>query len=282
MSVAAPAKPRVLPAVKQSRVTHRIETITPELAVTLLERNEANRNVDQKTVERYARDMKSGRWHMTGEPIQFGLTGRLLNGQHRLWACVLAQVSFETMVIRGLVNEQQVMDVIDTGKKRTLANAFQIYGEKDSPLLASIVTSCWKFDQGFGGSRTLAITHEEGIEWLRENSEVRQAVLLARQVYARLQVSATAVGTAYYLNGRVDGEAAEEFWQKVGSGADLKSGDAILAFRRWVISALQKREKPVPETWLAYSLKAMNQWRAGKSVRILAVKPDEGMPGLWS
>ena len=48
---------------------HRFETVTPEIAYTWLERNTCNRNVIQLVVDRYARDMKSGRWHLTGDPV---------------------------------------------------------------------------------------------------------------------------------------------------------------------------------------------------------------------
>lgn len=268
------------PAAKQTRVTHRIETITPEIAVSWLERNESNRNLDQSTVDRYARDMRAGRWHMTGDPIQFGISGRLLNGQHRLWACVEADTPFETMVIRGLVNEVEIVDVIDTGKKRTLGNALQIHGEKDAVLLAAIINHCWRFeDSKMKGPWP---THEEGLEWLNDNPQVREATTLARYVYKNLKAQASSVGTAYYLNSRVDAIAAEEFWQKAATGELLSAGDPILAYRRWIHSAVSKREKPAPAVWLAYALKAMSLWRKGRSIRILVVKPDEGMPELWS
>lgn len=268
------------PAAKQTRVTHRIETITPEIAVSWLEKNESNRHLDQSTVDRYARDMRAGRWHMTGDPIQFGISGRLLNGQHRLWGCIEADTPFETMVIRNLVNEIEIVDVIDTGKKRTLGNALQIHGEKDALLLAAIINHCWRFeDSRMKGPWP---THEEGLEWLQDNPQVREATTMARFVYKNLKAQASAVGTAYYLNSRIDADAAEDFWSKAATGELLSAGDPILAYRRWAVSAISKREKPAPNVWLAYGLKAMNLWRKKRSVRLLAVKPDEGMPELWS
>lgn len=267
------------PAPRQLAVTHRIEVVTPEIAVKWLERTTSNRKLDQATVDRYARDMKAGRWHMTGDPIQFGISGRLLNGQHRLWACVEADTPFETMVIRNLVNEIEIVDVIDTGKKRTLGNALQIHGEKDANVLAAIVSACWRYDSD--RLRGPYPTHEEGLEYLRDNPDVRDAVLIARRVYTSLKAQVSMVGAAYYLNSRVDPEAAEEFWRLAASGEGLPSGSPILAYRRWVISALAKRDKPRPETWLAYNLKAMQQWRTSRPVRILVVKPDEGLPEPW-
>lgn len=274
-----PVKTPTTPVIRQTRITHRIEIVTPEIAARWLERNETNRKLDQSTVDRYARDMRAGRWHLTGEPIQFGISGRLLNGQHRLWACVESDVAFETMVIRGLVNEDEIVDVIDTGKKRTLGNAFQIHGEKDAMLLAAIVNTCWRYEDD--RCKGPYPTHEEGLAYLNAHPNIREATKIARIVYSRVKAQASAVGAAYYLNSLVDGEASEEFWMRAADGEGLAAGDAILAYRRWVIQAVSRRDKPIPNIWLAYNLKAMSQWRAGKNVRVLAVKPDEGMPDTW-
>lgn len=263
------------------KIRQRFETVTPEMATRWLEANTSNRNLSQSTVEEYARDMAAGKWHLTGEPLQFGVSGRLLNGQHRLWACIYADTTFETAVVRGIVNEEEVMNVIDTGKKRTLGNALQIRGEKDAALLASVINTCWRYERGTIKHKAAYPTHEEGLEWLRENPDVRAATVIARRAHTVLKVNRSAAGAAYYLNSRADQEASEMFWDGVATGEGLGAGNPILAYRRWVISTLGKRDKPNLETWLSYSLKAMTQWRAGKSVRLLQIKPGDEI-WLWT
>lgn len=270
---AGPAKP-------QHHVTHRRERVTPEIAYRWLEQNTSNRNVNQKVVEKYARDMKAGRWHYTGEAIQFGISGRLLNGQKRLWACILADVPFEVMVIRGLEDEQTIQDVIDTGEKRTLANALQIHGEKDGNNLASIISMCWRYEQGTIHSKGHP-THEEGLEWFRDNPDVRQAVLVGRAAAKELKIAASVTGSTFYLNSRVDAEAAEEFWRLAASGEGLPAGSPILAFRRWILGQLARRERPRGEVLFDYALKAMAAWRDGRTMRMLIVRADE-RPQVWS
>jgi len=262
-------------------VRSRVEVITPELATKWLERNENNRDVVQSTVDRYARDMRAGRWLMTGEPIHFGASGRLLNGQHRLWACLEAQVPFESLVVRGLVNEHDVMDVIDTGAKRTLASALQIHGEPASLQLAAIINLCWRYDRD-RASYPGYPTHAEGLQYLNDNPGIREAVKVAAPVYRNVKVARAPVGAAYYLNARVDAEAAEEFWRLVASGEGLTSGSPVLAYRRFAIGALAKRDKPGTNTWLAYNLKAMALWRQGRNTRLLSWKQSDGMPDTWS
>jgi hypothetical protein len=263
------------------RIRVRRETITPEIATAWLEKHKGpNRQVRQSVVDRYARDMKNGKWLFTGDPIQFGKSGRLLNGQHRLWACIESDTSFDCLIVRGIENEQQVQDVIDTGTKRTLGNALQIHGEKDANNLSAIINMIWRYHQGVLGGPNWP-THEEGLDFLRENPDVRDAVLVARAVNAAAKIPVSAVGAAYYVNAQADPEASYRFWEGVRSGIGLEGGDPILALRRWTIAALQKRDRPRQEVWFSYSMKAMCLWREGRKIRQLHVKPEDGLPKPW-
>jgi len=77
--------------------------ITPSQAFAWLEGNTHNRPLDQAHVERLARDMKAGRWRLT----------LLVDGQHRLWAVIEADV---TVPMRVFFNEPpESRHVLDTG-----------------------------------------------------------------------------------------------------------------------------------------------------------------------
>jgi hypothetical protein len=264
----------------QASVTHRTETITPEMATAWLERNTTNRHLDQPTVDRYARDMTHGRWHLTGDSVKFGFSGVLIDGQHRLWACVLAGVPFTSIVVRGITNEAEVRDVIDTGKKRTLGNALQIHGEPDANNLAALISMAWRYDNfRLAGPYP---THEEGLAYLDDHPDIRQSVLFGRRMQKAVKASPAACGTAHFLGARIDHEAADTFWAAAATGEGLDAGSPVLAFRHWTIQMASRREKPRPDTTLMYALKAMNLDRAGKKVRLLQVKDIEGVPEVWT
>lgn len=78
----------------------RVETITPEIAKTYLTRNVNNRKPSNKTVSIYAREMKMGKWQLTHQGLAFDENGDLLDGQHRLWAVVEADVPVQMIVSR--------------------------------------------------------------------------------------------------------------------------------------------------------------------------------------
>ena len=85
-----------------------IETITPEQAKKYLKKGYQNRqHLDKKYVQKLAEDMKNGKWKTSAEPIIFSEDNTLLDGQHRLAALVLSEMTEDFLVIRGF-NEHAV------------------------------------------------------------------------------------------------------------------------------------------------------------------------------
>ncbi len=117
-------------------ITSGVEFIGPAEARRILDRNDRNRNVRTATVGTYATDMAEGRWRLTGEAIKFAASGRLLDGRHRLLSVEIAEVTLPFLVVRGLPEE--VMDVLDSGMRRTAADAMGLRGESNATTLASV------------------------------------------------------------------------------------------------------------------------------------------------
>lgn len=93
-------------------ITTQVLALTPATAKAWVNvATNTNRTLRKSRVEQYAADMKAGRWQLNGEAIKFDNTGRLLNGQHRLHAIVLADVTVKMLVVSGLdPNTQTTMD----------------------------------------------------------------------------------------------------------------------------------------------------------------------------
>ena len=103
----------------------RVYTFTPELAEHILKsRNGANRSPNMRKVDEYVHAMQTKRWPVTGGTIVFGKTGYLMDGQHRLLACVRAKVPLTTFVAFNINDGAFAM--IDIGRKRSNVDAFQI------------------------------------------------------------------------------------------------------------------------------------------------------------
>ena len=70
--------------------------ITPEIAEAWLTQNNNNRPVSAGVIRKYARDMRADKWLFTGDAIRFDKNKNLIDGQHRLMACIAAETPFRT------------------------------------------------------------------------------------------------------------------------------------------------------------------------------------------
>lgn len=92
------------------------EVITPDVAAKYDALNKNVRNVIPSVVDRFARDMTSGRWRETHQGIAFDEDGFLVDGQHRIRAVIKSGVTVKMMVFRGITSEQNL--AVDCGTKR--------------------------------------------------------------------------------------------------------------------------------------------------------------------
>ena len=72
------------------------------LTSILAELNGGNRKVSSVKVAEYEDAMSVDEWPLTGATIVFGKSGRLLDGQHRLRACVRSGKPFRSYVVFGI------------------------------------------------------------------------------------------------------------------------------------------------------------------------------------
>lgn len=105
--------------------------IPPDLAAKWLKRNFVNRPIQRKHIKSLVDAIRAGQWDdANGETIIFGITGNLLDGQHRLTAVVEAQHAITSLVVFGV--EEHKRATIDTGNKRLLVHFMGMMGKKNS------------------------------------------------------------------------------------------------------------------------------------------------------
>jgi len=127
--------------------TSQVELINPAKAEELLKQNTSNRRLNDAVVAHYANQMSNGTWPFTGHPIVIGISGRLLDGQHRLKAIIKANVSMPMLVVRGIENEADAFDAIDTGKLRSSGDVLSAKGYKQSHALAAIARVIIRYER---------------------------------------------------------------------------------------------------------------------------------------
>ena len=144
--------------------------VTPEKAIDWLEGNTHNRKLRDERVRQYARDIKRGEWHLTHQGIAFDLDGKLVDGQHRLWAIIEANMAVEMLVSTDVSKDTQL--VIDDHLPRTGVDALHLQGKGSSRRKVAIVNILIR---GFKRGRATHVElleayerYEDSIEWTTE------------------------------------------------------------------------------------------------------------------
>lgn len=258
-----------------------IETVTPRKAEQWLNANTSNRKMREGVAERYAEDMRTGRWTACPTPISFYDDGQLADGQHRLWAIVDSGAVIKFPVARGLQRSDGLN--IDTGLGRSLVDNARI-SESDNDLTNELIAVCRSIYDGAhsnmvigGGARqrsnaerlAIVMQHKEAGQWACANGPrgklLRNAILMG------------AIGRAWYVE--ADKDRLRRFSDVVTSG--LYDGDgetAAVALRNYF---LMKPALNSAARWRDTFLKTQNAvhyFMRGKRLTVIKAVQDEAYP----
>jgi hypothetical protein len=263
--------------------TFTVEVVTPELAKKWLGHNMPNnRHLTPSRVTQYARDMKEGNWKMTGDPVRFDTKGHLVDGQHRLSACVAAQLPFTTVVGRDISHPATY--VMDQGKKRSLADALRVDGHMSVSRMATFVSTAYQFDlDGLQDPWNWGETYPtvaESLAWYKANKadvdaviEAAKSVANGRRLTNKIPASAGLTLGLLALRGGLMDEYLD-FLGEVGSDAGHSDGGPIVAYRRWIIEGLSNKVIRNKRTHLAVLIQMFNAYINGTPVSKVRFVPS--------
>lgn len=117
-------------------IESEFENIGPERAAKYLDTMNGNRSVRQSHVDFLTAQMKTDKWRKTHQGIAFDKEGRLVDGQHRMWAVVESGVTVTIMVTRGIDPED--IPAMDGGIVRNYDDSAHYSGWDDDPNGAAI------------------------------------------------------------------------------------------------------------------------------------------------
>lgn len=255
--------------IRRPAIRSEIVPVSPAVAAEWLVRNDHNRRVRAAVVRQYARDMRAGRWLMTGEAIKFSADGRLIDGQHRLYAVLDAATTVDMLVITGLTDESQ--DVMDTGSKRGAADMLTLGGYTNASLLAAATKWIILHDEDrlYTDRANRSVTHADVRDYIRRNPELEDVVSLAGSVKSRIDLQPAILAAALWIITRADREEAAEFLSRWADGIDLSAGSPILALRNRLRQIKKNRTRVEPEALLSLTVRAWNAWRDGRTLAAL-------------
>jgi hypothetical protein len=268
------------------------ETITPEEARSLVASAENVRKLSPRKVEALSRAMRAGRFELNGETIIIGEDGALLNGFHRLNACIKAGVAFRTYVARGVQNTPDVRGSIDSLPGRTPAQRLMIRGNWHRKFASSACGSVRWYEALKAGTMDRdCIAGGVGISTRLLPDEVNRMVESMPLVHECIDLYSGAetwrikkllkpmapfVGLYAYL-GELDHALVLNLYTALKTGSVSMTDSAWLLAEYLAKNAGEFRRDP-PVVMLAKFIKCWNGLRGGPAPKVLRITRKEKFP----
>jgi hypothetical protein len=207
--------------------TMTVETIGPDKAEEYLAENRGNRNIVQAHVAALARDIRNGQWMFNAQPICFSMSGRLLNGQHRLSAVLESGLPIEVLVMRGLPEAAFTTYDKQAKKAPALDEMFEDFGDK--ALISATAVLLWRREMRPADEPNARPTASEIRDVIRDHPDLIQLRGFARKLvrYGR----ASALAYAAYRIMRDNPRLGRVFLERLETAANLPAGHVILRLR---------------------------------------------------
>lgn len=267
-----------MPKIAQlSRPRPQFVTVTPELAAELLSNNPINRGIKAPNLARIKRAMAEGQFRsMNGETIKIAVDGRILDGQHRLLALLQLGLSLPFLIVYDV--DPSDFSTIDTGKTRTPGDVAHAAGIPNANAISAAAAMVIAIDSGkissFEGiNRAAAFTR---VDFVQRNPKLHDSLPPARGCGKMMSVAlATALHFAF---ARIDRDAADIFFSDLASGASLHPGDPVYVLREKLIGRKPARHYMRVGFVAAMTIKAWNERRAGRQIKLLKLLDGEQFP----
>lgn len=253
--------------------------ITPATAKNWLSTNiNRNRPLSKPNLQMLERELREGRWKVNGEAIKFDINDQLIDGQHRLTACVNTGIPIDSLVIMGI--QPETFDTLDTGRSRGIADVLAINGVEAGGKYGKLAAGIRTAIQLQQGTYVLngRVSNDEAIEWLHANPGITEFVNTGKMT-RRLLPSAVYIGMRYLITQKHPVEAGQ-FFELFESGVGLTERSPIKALRDKLVIQQGKAAKLRPLDITAMAIKAWNLFLSGRTTVNLRYRAEEDFPAI--
>jgi len=242
-------------------------TLTPELAVQLLEHNQLNRPLSDTHVRRIAGQIIAGKWKYNGDTIKISDTGDVLDGQHRLWSVIESKTSIDTIIVYGI--EREAFATIDTVRKiRSGADTLALNGvSRYRNIISSALTWLLRYQRGIENYRAPQNKVENSdIEaaWMAHPSMARA---VERAMSLRRLANCSIVAFFYYVLSNRNMDLAERMMATLEHPEGVSVDDPFFRLRAYFTADHHAHKDPLMT--IALMIKAANAAAAHKRIKTL-------------
>jgi len=243
--------------------------ITPADAQKLIEHNQHNRPIRDRHVARIANEIKLDRWKFNGDTIKLADTGDVLDGQHRLWAIIMADKPVETIIVNGIARD--AFATIDTIRQ----------ARTGSDVLALNNVKRYRTIMASGLSWFIRLRRNVMVEWKApenkiENSDIEAAAIENPDFYLAVErvmclrglTNPSIFAFLYFVLSNRNYDLAERMVNTLENPEGVALSDPFYRLRSYLTSDHHKRKEPL--TTIAIAIKAINLADKGQKIQALA------------
>jgi hypothetical protein len=237
------------------------------LAEVALELNTGNRRLNRRKVDQLVRQMQSGEFENTGEPIIISEDGIINNGQHRLVAVVEADAVLDMDVRFGI--PRKAFSKTDTGTSRSSADVLTIKGVKTGSQVSSAVRLLILYQRGLPESIRGFVSNDEVARGFDEWRDIEDVVAAVNAHAFPKAVRSTPLYATAFMASRSPQKAKLEKWlDAVATGLEVGRDSPAYQLRerllRGIDSPIGTREGQLER--FALMIKSWNLWAKSGTV----------------
>lgn len=254
----------VADSVQKGKPVSQMVSLTPALAEMLLNRNPVNRKINEAAVERYAYDIRGGRWTFNGEPIIVADSGELNDGQHRCAAVIEAGKPIDIVLIIGVPRDTRT--TLDQGRTRTAGDYLSMEGHVNTNNLAAAANYAWQYRaRGMlaQGSASRAMKSEV-MRFVADNPALARSLSLFNVKQGRGLGGLSFLAFCHFvISGVGRPEDVDTFFIALTEGVNLGRGHPALYVRNRMMTLSNDR---VQNAKAELIFRAWNAWRKGETM----------------
>ena len=278
---------------KQKQYAEYME-VTQTLAVAWLEKNTINRAIKDPHVQAITEAIRQGTFRGdNGETIKISPEGKVLDGQHRLWAVVEANHSIRTWVVFNVPEDS--FPTIDLVIPRSANDAITVEGKTTGQefLYGSILSAAAKYyyrylHEGLKdmlinvGSERRRVSNQEVLEVIRNHQEIVDSSIFIGPLRYVKGIKKSKFIFLHTILAKKDTSMANHFMEKLYTGEDLAKGSPILTLRNKLLNLKQTtgliNGHRLDLFLIVITIKAWNAYREGRKAQVLSWGETEAPP----
>lgn len=254
-----------------------LEKITPQMSSEWLEcLYTKQRSVRKQHVEKLTREIVNGNWRVSPDCITL-VKGELLNGQHRLLACVAANKTIDALVMRS--NDSDLYRIIDSGKSRTIGDVIDFQHANTVAAIANLTLRYFSGNVTRMGGRSMP-SRSEIMDFILSNRDALQHIagFVQNLTAKRPIIPGSLAGALWMITPIKKREDATRFIEQVFTGkGDVE--EATIIRERFIKDKMSSRK--INKSYaFGLLIKAFNSFANGIGVKTFKILDGEEFPKI--